>query len=502
MRDDATRALRDHLRGIETLEGVAGVLSWDREVMMPPGAAATRAEQAAELAGLIHDRRADPRLAAQIEAAAARPAADDPDLPALLRAARRLHARAALVPRRLAGALAHATSRAQGVWAEARAADDPRPFLPLLAEVVALTREEGQALAEGVAGGGDAYDALLDGYEEGMTGARLAALFAALRPRLVALRDRVLAAGPPAAALAGHFPAAAQLALAREIAEAAGYDFRRGRLDLSVHPFTGGGGAGDVRITTRVDEADPFNCLYSTIHELGHALYEQAIDPALAFTPLGSGVSMGVHESQSRLLENQIGRGRPFAGWLLGRLRARFGDIGLADADALHATLNRVEPGFIRTEADELHYNLHVMLRFDLERALIAGTLAVDDLEEAWNARFLADFGRPVPRPALGFLQDVHWSAGLFGYFPTYTLGNVHAGALWAALRADLPDVDAALAAGDLRPATGWLAAHVQRHGGRYPPLDLIARATGRAAPDPDPLLDYLETKFAALAGL
>ncbi|PKP85386.1 MAG: carboxypeptidase M32 [Alphaproteobacteria bacterium HGW-Alphaproteobacteria-2] len=491
----AQAALAARLREVVTLEGIAGLLSWDREVMMPAGAAGTRAAQAALLAGLAHERRADPALGDLIAMAQAEPP-EGPDAQALLRAAMRLHARAARVPRRLAEALAETTSRAQGVWAAARAADDPAPFLPLLAEVVALTREEGQALAEGQ--GIDAYDALIDGYEPEARAAGIAALFAELRPPLVALRERVLGAGRTPPVLSGHFPAAAQMALAREIAQRFGYDFARGRLDLSVHPFTGGGGAHDIRITSRVDEADPFNCLFSTIHELGHALYEQAIDPALAGTPLGTGVSMGVHESQSRLVENQIGRGRAFAGWLWGEMRARFGDMGIADADAFHAALNRVAPGFIRTEADELHYNLHIMLRFDLERDLIAGRLDVADLEEAWRVRFAADFGTPPPRPALGFLQDVHWSAGLFGYFPTYTLGNVHAAALWAALRADLPDLDARLASGDPRPAMGWLAERVQRHGGRMMPQELMAQATGGPM-SAAPLVGYLEEKFAAL---
>ena len=193
----------------------------------------------------------------------------------------------------------------------------------------------------------------------------------------------------------------------------------------------------DARITTRVVEREPFNCFYSTIHEVGHACYELGIDPDYRLTPLGAGVSMGVHESQSRIYENQLGRSRAFTGWMFGQMRARFGEFGVNDADAFHAAVNRVSPGFIRTEADEVQYNLHVMLRFDLERALISGDLAVGDLEAAWNDRFAADFGVVVERPSQGMLQDVHWSVGLFGYFPTYSLGNVYAGCLHRALRDD-----------------------------------------------------------------
>ena len=480
----------DELKAFEretaALAQVAGRLGWDQETMMPPGAAEQRSEEAAAIEAVLHARRTDPRRGEWLAAAAPESAADT----ALLREVRRSFDRAARVPARLASEIARTTSMAQGIWARARAAEDVAAFLPTLARVVALKRDEAAALADG----GDPYDALLDDYEPGMTAAAIAAIFDAMRPRLVALRERALAAPQPEP-LAGRFPAEAQLALARELATTFGYDFARGRLDLAVHPFSSGSGA-DVRITTRVNEADPFNCLYSTIHEVGHAAYEQAIDPALALSPLGQGVSMGVHESQSRSYENQVGRSRAFTGHLHRRMRAAFGEAVPADPDTFFRVVNRVGAGFIRTEADEVHYNLHIMLRFDLERALVAGDLAVSDLEAAWNDRFAADFGAAVDRPSHGMLQDVHWSLGLFGYFPTYALGNVYAGCLMARLRADLPDLDAALAAGDTAPFTGWMRDKVQRHGGLHLPADLIARATG-APPSPGPLLDYLEAKFA-----
>ena len=255
-----------------------------------------------------------------------------------------------------------------------------------------------------------------------MTAAATAALFDALRPGLVDLRARIAgAAGAGAAARPGSFPAAAQLALSRRIGDVFGYDWDAGRLDLAAHPSCSGR-LGDVRITTRIDEAEPLGNIYATIHEIGHALYEQGLDPETALTPAGAAASMGVHESQSRLMENQIGRSRAFAEWLYPAMRDAFGDIGLAGPEELYRAANVVETGFIRTEADEVHYNLHVMLRFDLERALIAGDLAAADLEAAWNDRFAADFGLTPPDAAQGVLQDVHWSAGAFGYFPTYTL--------------------------------------------------------------------------------
>ena len=391
--------------------------------------------------------------------------------------------------------MARLTSLAQGIWAEARAKDAPADFLPTLDQVLMLKREEAACLADG----GDLYDALLEDYEPGMSGARLATLFDAMRPRLVALRDDVLGADQPQA-LKGHFPQETQLRLARACATAFGYDWTRGRMDLAVHPFSSGRWQ-DSRITTRVVETDPFNCLYSTIHEVGHSSYELGIDPDYAFTPLGRGVSMGVHESQSRIYENQLGRGRAFTGWLFERMSEAFDGLNITDPDAFYATVNRVTPGYIRTESDEVQYNLHVMLRFDLERDLISGRLDTQDLEAAWNARFLKDFGVAVDRPANGVLQDVHWSVGLFGYFPTYALGNVYAGCLNQALRGAVPDLDASLAQGDATPATEWLRENVQRHGGLMTPTEVIETAAGRPI-GPDPLLDYLEQKFGRIYGL
>ncbi len=475
-------------RETEALAQVAGRLSWDQETVMPRGAAAQRAEEMGAMEAVLHARRTDPRVGDWLAAAEA----PDDRGAAQLRLIRRDHARACAVPADLATALARLTSRAQGVWAEAREMSDFSLFAPVLDEVVRLKREEGAALARG----GDVYDALLDGFEPGATAAELQAMFDEMRPRLVALRLRALD-GPERAAVQGRFDAAEQMRLAREMAERFGYDFTRGRVDQAVHPFSSGSGD-DVRITTRTAPDDPFNCLYSTIHEVGHACYEQGIDRALHMTPAGHGVSMGVHESQSRIYENQLGRSRAFCHFLYGRMRDTFGEIGVADEEAFYATVNRLHRGYIRTEADEVQYNLHVMLRFDLERALIAGDLQVADLEAAWNDRFADDFGYPVDRAANGVLQDVHWSVGLFGYFPTYALGNVYAGCLHAALRRAVPDLDAHLAEGEPGAATAWLRENVQRHGGLYAPREVIARACG-AGPTAGPLLDYLDGKFGAL---
>ncbi len=488
--DDLMRFQRD----TQALGEVAGRLGWDQETMMPAGAGGQRSEEIGALEAVLHGRRVDPRIGEWL--AAIDGEALDQVGRANIRHITRSYTRNSRVPGDLAREIAQVTSVAQGVWARARAEEDYAGFAPTLARVVALRQQEAQALADG----GDMYDALLNDYEPGATGAEIEAMFGALRPRLVALREKVLGSDIRPVALDREFDEAGQLALSDELARGFGYDLNRGRIDKAVHPFSSGSGQ-DVRITTRVSPRDPFNCFYSTIHEVGHACYEQGIDAAYLLSPLGSGVSMGVHESQSRIYENQIGRGRAFTGHLFGLMQDQFGDFGVGSAAEFYAVVNRVGSGFIRTEADEVHYNLHVMMRFDLERALISGDLAAADLPGAWNARFLADFGVAVDKPSNGCLQDVHWSVGLFGYFATYTLGNVYAGCLNKAMRAAVPGLDDQLAVGDTSAATGWLQANLQVHGGLYEPREVVARACG-FEPEVGPLLDYLEAKFGGIYGV
>ncbi|WP_170514480.1 carboxypeptidase M32 [Ruegeria atlantica] len=478
-------------RETSALGQIAGRLGWDQETVMPRGAAPQRAEEMAAIEAVLHARRSDPRVAEWLEQADPQ----DDVARAQLRDIRRTYERTAKVPADLAKAIARVTSAAQGTWAKARADEDVSAFLPVLEEVVALKREEGAALAQG----GDVYDAMVEDYEPYTTGSQIAEIFDQMRPRLVALRAAVLDKPVPQV-LTGKFDEQIQMKLSQKLATTFGYDLNTGRVDKAVHPFSSGSGL-DVRITTRTSKTDPFNCFYSTIHEVGHAAYEQGINPAYALTPLGQGVSMGVHESQSRIYENQLGRSRAFTEWLYNQMVDAFGDFGIADADAFYATVNGVHKGYIRTEADEVQYNLHIMLRFDLERALMAGDLQVSDLEAAWNDRFKADFGYEVDRPSNGCLQDVHWSVGLFAYFPTYSLGNVYAGCLYQALRAAVPDLDAQLTRGDTSGATSWLCENLQRFGGLFTPRETIQRASG-IEPGPEPLLAYLEQKFGTLYNL
>ena len=492
---EAYAGLLSHMKTSAALSGVAGLLNWDQEAVMPANGAEQRAEQAGAMSAVLHERRSDPRVADWLSAVDVG-ALDDAGK-ANIREAQRAYDRTVKIPADLEQAIAKTTMRAHATWAQARATDDVAAFLPSLTEIIGLVRERAQCLAED---GQSPYDALLDEFEPGANSADVSAIFERLRSGLTDLRQRIADRPRAIPGLSGTFPKDKQLSLAKELAKLFGYDEQSGRIDLVVHPFCSGT-RGDVRITTRVDEADPFNCLYSTVHETGHALYEQGLDPALAWQPAGNHVSMGVHESQSRFCENQIGRSRAFCGLLYSLMKQTFGDIGIADEDSFYAAVNRVGPGYIRTEADEVHYNLHIMLRFELEQALIAGDLDPNDLEAAWNDRFLSDFGVAVDKPSNGVLQDVHWSAGLFGYFPTYTLGNIYAGCLDVAMRVELGDVDAAVAKGDISAPVSWMREKIHRAGAIHLPVELITRATG-AAPSEKPLLDYLNTKFMDLYGL
>ena len=481
-------------RETEALGAIMGRLNWDQETMMPRGAAEQRGEEFAALETVLHARKTDARIGGWLEQIDAK--ALDEVSRAQLRHIRRSYERNTKVPARLAAELAKVTSVAQGIWAEARARDDFAHFAPTFKEVVRLRREEAAALKEGT--DYDLWDALHQDYEPGSTGAQLDAMFGALRPRLVALRDRIMGADQPKG-LSGTYDEAKQMALTEGLAAAFGYDFAYGRIDKAVHPFSSGSGL-DVRITTRTNPEDPLNSIYSTIHETGHACYEQNISRDYLLTPLGEGVSMGVHESQSRIYENQLGRSRAFTEYLYGEMRETFGEIGVNSAEDFYAAVNRLTPGYIRTESDEVQYNLHVLLRFDLERQIIGGSLDIDDLPEAWDSRFEADFGVKVDKVSNGCLQDVHWPVGLFGYFPTYSLGNVYAGCLHKALRAEVSDLDAQLAKGDTSAATGWLKDNLQQFGGLREPRDTIVHACG-FEPSEAPLLDYLEEKFAGIYG-
>ncbi len=489
---DAYETLLSYTARSMALDEVAGLIGWDQETVMPALGGPQREEHAAALEEASHARNTDPRIAEWLDGI--NEAGLPPDQARNIALIRRRYERAIAIPADLSIALARQTTAGQRIWAEARAANDFSQFSPALTKLVALKREEAACRRKGEE---PLYDVLLDTYEPGMTSARLTPLFERLRGPLSDLRAEIAERGLPSAKLSGHFPKAAQLGFAHALADTFGYNLSAGRIDTAVHPFSSGSGR-DVRITTRVDEEDPAGNIFSTIHEMGHAVYEQNIAGENHLQPIGAYASMGVHESQSRLFENQIGRSRAFAEWLFPAMKDAFGDFGIQSPAGLFAALNHVETGFIRTEADEVHYNLHVILRYNLERDIIENRLDVSDLEEAWNTRFAEDFGRKVPNPAKGVLQDVHWSVGYFGYFPTYTIGNIYAGELYATMAAAHPELEADIARGDLSKPLNWLHTHIHRPGATKPPEDLITDLIGHA-PTEAPLISYLQNKFRGL---
>lgn len=494
--------LRNRLREIQHLASAGALLSWDQETYMPPGAGQARAEQLATLQGLAHEMftasETEALLARWLDPAtgAIRDSAQgvwDERSPALLREVWRDFSRAKKLPTDFVKRLGKECSIAQQVWAEARKTSDFGSFLPHLRTLVALKKEETHYL--GFAG--TPYNALLDAYEPGMTVDTLTPLFNELKERLVPLlnRTQVAPSKPDEGILYRRYDGDRQVAFSRRVLEAMGYDFSRGRLDLSTHPFTTAFHPTDVRLTTRVYEKELPACLFSCIHEGGHGLYEQGLNPDWYGTPLGEAVSMGIHESQSRFWENCIGRSRAFWRQYYPLLQETFPDqLKDVELDRFYRAINTVKPSLVRVEADELTYNLHIMLRFELELDLMEDRLRVEELPESWNAKMKAYLGI-IPRDdGEGVLQDVHWSLGAFGYFPTYTLGNLYAAQLYERAWKELSDLDGKIAAGNLSTIRTWLREEIHQWGRLYTPHDLIMHATGKPL-SPTPFLEYLTAK-------
>ncbi len=481
-------ALRERLGEVADLERTALLLAWDQETTMPPAGAAARADQRATVERVAHERFIDGRVGELLEAAQP---CDEIDVD-LLRVARRDHDKAVRVPAELVGRLARAGAHGHTTWAAAREQSDFARFAPALEANVALRREYAACFPDAVR----PYDALLDDFEPGLTTAEARVVLDALRGGLVAL---VQAAGETDDAIVhgGPFPLEAQRALVETVLRQVGVDDQSWRLDVAEHPFQATIGLGDIRLTTRYDVRD-LDSLFSTLHEFGHGLYEAGVDPALARTPLAGGVSSAVHESQSRMWENMVGRGPGFWRWCFPHLKAAFpARFDGADWSDVQRAVNAVRPSLIRVSADEVTYGLHIALRFELELGLFEGDLEVADLPAAWNERMRSYLGLEVPDDAHGVLQDVHWAEGLFGYFPTYALGNVIAGQLWTRISAEIPDLEEGFARGDFTPLRAWLAEHVHRHGRRLGPQETISRAAG-APMDPAPYLEYLAAKISS----
>ncbi len=490
------------MRAAATLSSISELVSWDQETMMPPHAADFRAEESALLAALIHERMSDPQVAALLATCDADPElAQDPEIAASLREIRRDHERACKLPRELVEELSETASRALQAWKAARRTNDFEGFLPWLERQLELNRRKAACL--GASKGGDLYDALLDDFEPGLTSARVERLFVPLRAELRELIERIDSAEPGPTTAALDLPVEAQRELHRAVLERIGFDLLAGRIDVSTHPFSIGIGPGDTRITTRFAPGMVLDALGSTLHEAGHAMYEQGLPKAERFgDPLAEPAGLVVHESQARLWENHVGRSRAFWSWATPELRRIAGPAGSGlDEETLYRSVNVVQPGPIRVEADEATYHLHVMLRFDLERAMLRGDLRASDLPGAWNERLRKDLGIEVPDDRRGCLQDIHWSMGSFGYFPTYTLGSCLAAQLWEALAARHADIDTRMASGDFSEILGWLRRDVHAHGRRFRTDELCRRVTGREL-DSAALMRHLNGKFRPLYGI
>jgi carboxypeptidase Taq len=392
--------------------------------------------------------------------------------------------------------LARVTTRAQQIWEEARQADDFATFQPWLLKIVDLKRQEAKAIGYSTV----PYDALLDEYEPGATTAEITQVFAALRDDLVPLVRSILASGkkPKREILDREYPVEQQRAFGQAAAAAIGFDFDSGRLDVTTHPFCSGIGPGDCRITTRYNPRRFNEAFFGILHEAGHGIYEQGLDPAHFGTPAGSAASLGIHESQSRLWENQVGRGRPFWEHFFSKAQQTFPSARDVKLDDFVFAINDVQPSFIRVEADEATYNMHIILRFELEQALLSGDLQPADVPGAWNERFEKAFQLTPPNNALGCLQDIHWSMGGLGYFPTYTLGNLYAAQFMEQARMDLGELDGDFRRGEFGRLKGWLNEKIHRLGQRFPAAELCKRVTGRPLTH-KPLISYLRAKYEPL---
>ena len=496
---EAITALRAHLATIVDLRNSAAVLGWDQETYMPVRGAAARAEQLGTLTRLAHDRFVAPTTATLLDAAEASdqldPASDDG---AIIRMARRDYARLIRLPAEFVAARARAASLSTLIWRQARPRNDFAAFRPALQEMMEFARREADYLGYE----DHPYDALLDHYEPGITSREVDSIFARVREVIVPLvrscteRDNRMGD----AFRTAEYDPIRQRVFGLKVAEAFGFDLSRGRLDESTHPFTESFDPDDVRITTRY-QPNSLSGVFAIFHEAGHAIYEQGIPHSLARTWVGRGASLGLHESQSRLWENLIGRSQPFWQFYYRPLQDHFPSLRRAELDAFYRVVNRVQPSLIRVEADEITYNLHIMLRYELEKELIRGSLAVSKLPEAWNDRMQTYLGITPPTDADGVMQDTHWASALIGYFPTYTLGNILSVQLFEAARRAHPALSEEIARGQFATLLGWLREHVHAHGRKFLPPEVVMRATGTAL-TPEPYLQYLQQKYGELYGI
>ncbi|MCA9126147.1 MAG: carboxypeptidase M32 [Planctomycetales bacterium] len=490
-----------HVRETALLESTSALLEWDERTGLPSKAGNYRAEQLTYLSGLIHRRRTDREFGEALDLLQQSDLAQAGELPtgAIIRRLAKDFSRNTRLPIELVKAISRATVLGQQAWERARQQDNWLLFEPYMTEVISLRRQEAELLATD----GQLYDALLDQYEPDCKSSQLVEIFSRLREQLVDLVKELGQSNnrPDGQTLRQPISIDKQRTVSRWAAESIGYDFQRGRLDETSHPFCTTLGPDDCRILTRFQETFFPSGLFGTLHEAGHGIYEQGLPGEWFGLPPGSAASLGIHESQSRLWENFVGRSQAFWRWAFPKISARVGDAwqGFA-AEQIYRDANLVQPSLIRVEADEVTYNLHILIRFEIEQQLISGQLLVADAPDAWNERYSHYLGIRPPSAKDGILQDVHWSAGLVGYFPTYSLGNLYAAQLMQAAAAQLGDLDNMFAEGEFEPLLAWLRKHVHAHGACIAPSELVQRVSGQSLSEA-PLMQYLRRKLSPIYG-
>jgi carboxypeptidase Taq len=491
-----------HARETALLSSSEALLGWDERCLMPAAAAEYRAEQMTLLSGMMHSRQTDPQLGEWLGALAEATSAAEPasDRGATLRQLKRQFDKKTRLPKKLVEELTRTSVLGQQAWQNAKESNDYASFAPLLKKTIELKREQ----AEAVGYADCPYDALLDDFEPNELTSNLQRVLGGLRDELTPLVAAIRDSGRQAdiSLLKRRFPVAAQEAFGRRAAAAIGFDFERGRLDVTAHPFCTAPGPHDCRITTRYDEHSFSEALFGTLHEAGHGIYDQGLPAEQFGLPLGDAVSMGIHESQSRMWENLVGRSRAFWECFYGPAQQAFPEaLGGVPLDDFYFAVNDVRPSLIRIEADEATYNLHILIRFELEQALLSGELPVADLPVAWNEKYQAYLGIEPPSFSQGVLQDIHWSAGLFGYFPTYSLGNLYAAQFFAQADKELGGLEPQFARGEFEPLRQWLVSNIHQHGQRYTAAELVQRVTGAPLAH-DALMAHLRDKLAPLYNL
>lgn len=488
---DSYDLLLRRAREVALLESATSLLHWDQETGLPKKGVPWRAEELSHLTGMVHRLFTAPEVGGWIADGEAAGYPAESTKAANLRGWRRDYDRATKLPVELVEDHARTKALAHDIWIEARERSDFDHFAPILAVIFEQVRQ----MADHWGYEGSRYNALLEGFEPGARVDELKALFDAFRPRLIEVLRGALEKSKSAPVLEGEFPIAAQIAFNEEVARAVGFDFDAGRIDATAHPFCARPGPGDVRLTTRYDTSNFLSSFFSVLHEAGHGMYEQGLDQDAFGTPMGTAISLGIHESQSRLWENLVARTPDFWAHWYPRAAEHFPALRRYTPEQVCAAVNRVSPSFIRVEADQVTYDLHIMLRFDLERRVFEGELPLQDVPAIWNEEFEKSFGLKVPDHAHGCLQDIHWSSGLIGYFPTYSLGNLNGAQLYATALQQKPEIAGELKSGRYDTLLGWMREHVHRRGSSLLPPELMKAATGRPT-EIDDHLNMLAAKF------